>query len=175
MPLEPAHITINFRLKIPVFEQIAGRIRAEIGAGALRADDQLPTVRQLARQLNINFNTVARAYRQLDLEGLISTQQGRGTYVLGRENPEQPDRSRQVALEALVKQIQLQIERTGFDCSEIAMLLVNQKKSNRPKYSPIKHNHKKMTQQRRSCYMVLTVTLRKKSAVRRYCKHRRRI
>lgn len=50
--------------------------------GDLKPEDQLPTVRQLARELKVNFNTVARAYRLLDEAGIISTQQGRGTYIM---------------------------------------------------------------------------------------------
>ncbi len=56
--------------------------------GDLKPEDQLPTVRHLARELKVNFNTVARAYRLLDEAGVISTQQGRGTYIMElKENP----------------------------------------------------------------------------------------
>lgn len=57
-------------------------MRRLVQDGSLQPGDQLPTVRILASQLKVNFNTIARAYRILDQEGLISTQQGRGTFVL---------------------------------------------------------------------------------------------
>ncbi len=79
---EVQKVKINLRAHTPIFEQIADQIRMEIESGELKANDQLPTVRQLAELLQINFNTVARAYRVLDNEGWISMQQGRGSYVL---------------------------------------------------------------------------------------------
>jgi GntR family transcriptional regulator len=76
-------LKINFYSKIPLADQIESEIREMIRTGALLPEERLPAVREMAAQLKINFNTVARAYRKLDNEGLISTQQGRGTYVLG--------------------------------------------------------------------------------------------
>jgi GntR family transcriptional regulator len=74
-------IRIDFRSNQPIYLQIMEQIRSKIASGSLRPGDQLPTVRQLAKDLRVNFNTIARAYRQLDEAGLISTQHGRGTYV----------------------------------------------------------------------------------------------
>jgi GntR family transcriptional regulator len=78
-------IKIDFRSGVPAYIQIMDQIKHLAAAGALKPDDQLPTVRQLAADLRVNFNTVARAYRLLDEAGLISTQQGRGTYILGEQ------------------------------------------------------------------------------------------
>jgi GntR family transcriptional regulator len=75
-------IKLDFRKKIPISDQVQKEMRRLIQAGLLQPGDQLPTVRVLAAQLKVNFNTIARAYRMLDQEGLISTQQGRGTYVM---------------------------------------------------------------------------------------------
>lgn len=74
-------IHIDLRQKQPLAEQIQEELRRIIGAGSLLPGAPLPTVRQLASQLRVNFNTVARAYRALDIEGLITTRQGRGTFV----------------------------------------------------------------------------------------------
>jgi GntR family transcriptional regulator len=76
-------LSLDFRSKIPIYIQIVEQIRQQVAAGGLPPGQQLPTVRQLAAELRVNFNTVARAYRLLDEAGLISTQQGRGTYVVG--------------------------------------------------------------------------------------------
>ena len=62
-------------------------------SGALKPGDQLPTVRQMAAELRVNFNTVARAYRILDDLGLISTQQGRGTYIWEPGSGEEVERA----------------------------------------------------------------------------------
>ena len=75
-------IEVEFRSGIPLYEQIIQQLNALIEDGEISPGEQLPTTRQLAVQLGINFNTVARAYRLLDQEGLISTQPGRGTFVL---------------------------------------------------------------------------------------------
>lgn len=75
-------ITLNFRSKEPLVSQLQAQIRDRIEQGLLLPGDQLPAVRALAAQLQVNFNTVARAYRALDEAGLISTRQGRGTYIL---------------------------------------------------------------------------------------------
>ena len=75
-------IEVEFQSGIPLYEQIVLQVRALINEGAIAPGEQLPTTRQLAVILGINFNTVARAYRLLDQEGLISTQPGRGTFVL---------------------------------------------------------------------------------------------
>jgi len=65
----------------PVYQQIIGQIKRDIALGKLIKDEKLPTVRQLARQLAINPNTIAKAYRQLEQEGIIVTKPGAGAFV----------------------------------------------------------------------------------------------
>ncbi|MHC4173132.1 MAG: GntR family transcriptional regulator [Planctomycetota bacterium] len=65
----------------PVYQQIIGQIKRDIALGRLIKDEKLPTVRQLARQLAINPNTIAKAYRQLEQEGIIVTKPGAGAFV----------------------------------------------------------------------------------------------
>ena len=74
-------IRLDFSSRQPIYLQVFTRVQALVTAGRLRPGDQLPTVRELAVHLGINFNTVARAYRLLDHAGTVSAQQGRGTYV----------------------------------------------------------------------------------------------
>jgi GntR family transcriptional regulator len=76
------------RSGVPIYFQIVDQVKQMLLAGQLKVDDQLPTVRSLAADLRVNFNTVARAYRLLDEAGLISTQQGRGTYILEKPDEE---------------------------------------------------------------------------------------
>ncbi len=66
---------------VPVYRQIIDQVRGAIASGALSAGHQLPTVRQLAVDLEINPNTVVRAYRELELGGLLETHQGTGTFI----------------------------------------------------------------------------------------------
>lgn len=78
-------LIFRFRLDlqsgVPVYRQIIDQVRGGIASGALTVGDQLPTVRQLAVDLSINPNTVVRAYRELELGGLLETHQGTGTFI----------------------------------------------------------------------------------------------
>ena len=69
---------------MPISRQIDAQIRAQILAGSLRAEDQLPSVRGLARELAVNVNTVFRVYERLAADGLIELRHGDGTYVAPR-------------------------------------------------------------------------------------------
>lgn len=79
----------SFRLDqhsgVPVYRQLIDQVQAAIATGALKTGDQLPTVRRVAVDLAINPNTVARAYREMELRGILDTQQGTGTFVA--DNP----------------------------------------------------------------------------------------
>ena len=86
------HIKIDFRANLSITDQIYEQIHEQIIRGDLCPGEQLPTVRELARELKVNFNTVARVYRLLDKAGLISTQHGRGTYILPANDPSYKER-----------------------------------------------------------------------------------
>jgi len=94
---------------VPISRQIDGQIRAQILAGSLRPEDQLPSVRQLARELAVNVNTVVRVYERLSAEGLIELRHGDGTYVAqrpkGADSTQLAQRRREFLLEvdALVR------------------------------------------------------------------------
>jgi GntR family transcriptional regulator len=110
-------IQIDFQSGIPLYQQIAQEVRELISAGKLAPGTQLPTVRQLAVQLGINFNTVARAYRSLDQEGMISTQHGRGTFILNPDKGEQ--RTAQKKVEELTRFYIQKATRLGYKPEEI--------------------------------------------------------
>jgi GntR family transcriptional regulator len=76
---------IDLHSGVPVYRQLIDQVRSGIASGSLTAGDQLPTVRQLAVDLAINPNTVMRAYRELELGGLLETQQGTGTFISTRK------------------------------------------------------------------------------------------
>ena len=70
---------------VPVYRQIVDQVRSGMAAGTLEAGDQLPTVRQLAVDLEINPNTVMRSYRELELGGFLETHQGTGTFIANKK------------------------------------------------------------------------------------------
>jgi GntR family transcriptional regulator len=72
---------LDMKSGVPVYRQIVDQVRGAIAAGSLIAGDQLPTMRQLAVDLSINPNTVVRAYRELEYDGLLETHQGTGTFI----------------------------------------------------------------------------------------------
>jgi GntR family transcriptional regulator len=83
-------LKLDLRSGVPVYRQIIDQVLGGISAGSLKAGDQLPTVRQLAVDLAINPNTVVRAYRELEIRGILSTQQGTGTFITDQK-PEKND------------------------------------------------------------------------------------
>lgn len=72
---------IDLESYIPIYEQIKSGFRRDVGWGVLKPEDDLPSIRELAEQLLVNPNTVARAYRDLEAEGLIVTRRGKGCRV----------------------------------------------------------------------------------------------
>lgn len=113
----PLHIEIDFRSGISITDQIVEQIYDGIVLGELRTGEQLPTVRDLAQQLKVNFNTVARAYRILDQAGVINTQHGRGTYILPDVPLQETEKSKE--LDRLTRDFLDQMERQGFNNAEI--------------------------------------------------------
>ena len=79
-----ASFELDYNSGLPVWIQVKNRIAYLIGSGEYKAGDQLPTVRSLAVDLDISYNTVNRAYMDLEREGYISTRKGRGTFVAER-------------------------------------------------------------------------------------------
>jgi GntR family transcriptional regulator len=120
------NLEIDFRSGIPIYLQVVDRIKEMIANGRLKPGDQLPTVRALALEMRVNFNTVARAYRILDEAGIISTQQGRGTYILDEPPPEVAEIMRRTTLEALTDRYLADTLRLGFSPEQIQLALREQ-------------------------------------------------
>jgi len=115
-------VKVDFRSGIPIYIQIMEQIKDRVASGLLQPGDQLPTVRQMATDLRVNFNTVARAYRLLDEAGVISTQHGRGTYILGETPPEAVELLRRQALQELTRRYLSEAHRLEFTPKEVKEL-----------------------------------------------------
>src|ERR1700692_375365 len=80
---------------VPVYRQLIDQVQGAIAAGVLRPGDQLPTVRLVAVELAINPNTVLRAYREMEIRGILDTQQGTGTFIANHQvEPSKEERER---------------------------------------------------------------------------------
>jgi len=118
-------LQLDLRSGLPIYLQIIEQLKQQIADETLKPGDQLPTVRALAQELRVNFNTVARAYRMLDEAGVISTQQGRGTYIMEKPPPELSERLRKESLTALPSRYVREYRRLGFSSDEIRQNLVD--------------------------------------------------
>jgi GntR family transcriptional regulator len=112
----------EFRLDVqsgvPVYRQIIDQVMGGIAAGALVAGHQLPTVRQLAVDLSINPNTVLRAYRELEIRGILDTQQGTGTFI-SQQKLKRDEVERQRGLNQLAGEFIARAGAAGFTLQEL--------------------------------------------------------
>jgi GntR family transcriptional regulator len=114
--------SFQFRLDaatgVPVYRQIMDQITGSIASGTLTPGVQLPTVRQVSVDLAINPNTVLRAYRELEIRGVLDTQQGTGTFVSEKPAlPESSERTRR--LEQLIGECAARAGEGGFTLEEL--------------------------------------------------------
>jgi GntR family transcriptional regulator len=129
MPNQKLTLRLDFYSGLPIYTQIVSQIQSQLANGILKPGDQLPTVRALAEELRVNFNTVARAYRLLDETRIISTQQGRGTYIMEIPPPEVSERLRHESLRALTHRFMSEAFRLGFSKGELSAMVRDQLKS----------------------------------------------
>ena len=111
-------IKLDFRSNEPIYLQIARQVEQLVAKGELKLGDQLPTVRELATELRINFNTVGRAYHVLDETRLISTQRGRGTYIWEEPTEETMRQLKKKSLQELARTYQNEISQLGYSLDD---------------------------------------------------------
>jgi GntR family transcriptional regulator len=120
---------IDFRSGLPIYTQIVNQVQTQVAGGILKPGDQLPTVRALAEELRVNFNTIARAYRILDEARIISTQQGRGTYITEIPPPKVTEKLRRESLQALTERYINEAMRLEFSKDEVNEMIKDQLKA----------------------------------------------
>jgi GntR family transcriptional regulator len=118
MDWAPFQFRLNERSGVPLYRQLIDQVMAAIASGTLVEGDQLPTVRQAAVDLSINLNTVVRAYREMEIRGILSTQQGSGTYISGKKI-ERTEQERQQRLAALAGEMLAQAASEGFTLADL--------------------------------------------------------
>src|SRR6185503_1710103 len=111
---------LEFHSGIPVFKQIIHHVQTAVAAGRLAEGDQLPTIRALHEKLNVNPNTVAKAYRELAHLGIITAEQGSGCYVAPAARAETiPVREKKATLAALCARFAAEARSHGISLDEL--------------------------------------------------------
>jgi len=112
-------IQVDHESGVPIYAQIMEQIKHLVATGRLKPGDQLPTIRQLAVDLRVNPNTVVHAYHELDNQGVISTQQGRGTFIAERLDERRLAGMRKDRLRAIIGSALLEALSLGYEAGEI--------------------------------------------------------
>ena len=115
-----ALVSIDPRDKTPIYAQLDRGVRAAVATGRLSAGDQLPTVRQLAVELRVNANTVARVYAELERAGIIETRRGVGSFVTATPARAHPPRDHDRRLRAFVTRVIAEADAAGFTVDQLA-------------------------------------------------------
>src|SRR6202451_484866 len=120
MPLtqSPFRFRLDNGSGVPVYRQLIDQVQAGIATGILSVGYQIPTVRQVAVDLAINPNTVMRAYRELEIRGVLDTQQGTGTFIAERQ-PKRDGLERERKLDQLAGDVAARAGAAGFTIQEV--------------------------------------------------------
>lgn len=117
-------LRLDFRSPLPLFEQIKDQLRLLALAGTIQPGDQLPSIRQLAVQLTVNPNTVAKVYRELEQEGFLENRQGRGCFLAAGEKLDQArEAERRAAIRAELRAVMERGETLGYSVSELIRMM----------------------------------------------------
>ena len=111
---------------IPIYIQIMDQIKHLIATGALQPGQQLPTIRELAVNLTINLHTVAHAYAELEREGFLTIQRGRGTFITDGHSEQQLEELREEKLQTLVESLFVEALSLGYDPDQLEQALTVQ-------------------------------------------------
>ena len=119
MTSDPVPFRLDAASGVPFYRQVIDQVLLAVADGRLAPGTQLPTVRQLAVDLSVNLNTVAKAYREMEIRGIVETQQGTGTFVAERRS-HGGVAERRKALERLVDELLAKAGSHGFNLDEVA-------------------------------------------------------
>src|ERR1700732_272511 len=116
-------VSIDQRDPTPIYAQLERGLRAAIATSRLRPGDQLPTVRQLAVELQVNANTVARVYAELERAGVIETKRGVGSFISATPAQAHPPREHDRRLRAFATRVLADAETAGFTIDDVLAAL----------------------------------------------------
>ena len=118
-----ALVTVDPHDATPIYAQLERGLRAAIATGRLRAGDQLPTVRELAVELHVNANTVARVYTELERAGVLETRRGVGSFIAATPARAHPPREHDRRLKAFVRRVLADADALGFTAADVLAVL----------------------------------------------------
>ncbi len=113
---------LNHKSGVPIYRQIIDQIRYGIASGSWKSGEQLPTVRALAVQLKVNLNTVSKAYKELEIQKILQTHQGTGTFI-GDVRVEIDEKERQSKLEDICTEFLNVAVSYGFKVEDVILEL----------------------------------------------------
>ena len=119
----PIPISIDARDPTPLYAQLERGVRVAIATGRLKPGEQLPTVRQLAVELRVNANTVAKVYLALEREGVVTTKRGVGTFIAEAQVPRAHEKHRERQLATVTDRYLTEATSLGFTPREVARFL----------------------------------------------------
>ena len=114
-----AIVSVDPRDRTPIYAQLDRALRAAIATGRLTTGDQLPTVRQLAVELSVNANTVARVYAELERAGILETRRGVGTFVSATPAQAHPPRQHERRLRTFITRLLADASAAGFTLDDL--------------------------------------------------------
>jgi len=121
---------VEYKSGIPVYRQIINQACAAVAAGTFKLGDQLPTIRALSERLNVNPNTVAKAYRELELKGIIVSERGSGSFI--QAQPPAPQvREKKARLKGLYHRLLAEAASSGLTESEL-LSFIKQRNTSTP-------------------------------------------
>lgn len=123
-----ALVSLDVRDATPIYAQLERALRAAIATGRLQPGDQLPTVRQLAVDLRVNANTVARVYAELERSGVLETRRGVGSFISATPAQAHPPREHDRRLRAFATRVLADADAAGFTLDDVIGALSAHKK-----------------------------------------------
>ena len=109
---------LNYKSAKPVYLQVVDQVKAAVASGTARAGDALPSIRPLAEDLRVNRNTIAKAYGELESQGVIQTLAGKGCFITGQASPLRKDARMKLVTEelddAVIAAHHLQVDKSEF-------------------------------------------------------------
>ena len=121
-------VTVDDADATPIYAQVERGLRASIAAGRIKAGDQLPTVRELAVELGVNANTIARVYSELERAGVLETRRGVGTFVRAGRTEARPPSEHARRLKAFATRVLSEGDAHGFSADEVIAALKGRSK-----------------------------------------------